>query len=112
MAEERRRSPKRHEALHGDGHVEATPPVVAEMSIVKRADILLRTGPVPADSRGCEVHDKLGHPTPEGALVNIDVLSTPHAPNGADGGDAKELPEAKKGRMVGRPSRPSTGVIG
>ena len=110
-AEDRRGGPQLDEAIQRDGHVEAPPPVVAEVPIVKRADILLSPGPVPLDGRDDGVHDKGRHPPSEGAPVKRLVPGTAHPPDSPDGGDAEEVPKAEERRISGGAGWPTRTVI-
>ena len=50
--EDRRRGPRGSEFLYGEGGIEASPPILAEMAIVEGADVAVCPGPVPLD--GCD----------------------------------------------------------
>lgn len=110
-AEGRRGGPQLDEAIQRDGHVETPPPVVAEMPIVKRADVLLSPDPVPLDRRDDGVHDEDRHPPSEGTPMKRLVPGTAHPPDSSDGCDAEEVPKAEERRIIGGAGGPPRVVI-
>ena len=60
VAEDGRRSPGRGEFTDGEGDVEATPPVIAELPVIKLADVRLGPSPIPGDGGGDGVDDDHG----------------------------------------------------
>ena len=87
VAEDRRRSPGVSEFADGEGDVETAPPVVAELPVIKLADVRLGPSPVPGDCRGDGVDDDQGDAPGKGPPLAVLIPGAADTPKCSDGGD-------------------------
>ena len=78
--------------------VEAPPPVHAEGSAVRHAEVPLSAGPVALDS-GEELLDPQAHGPPGKRLTPVLVPGAPHPPDGAQHGDPEPGPHERHGNV-------------
>ena len=71
------------------------------MAIIHGRDITLCPSPVPRNCGGDGVDCQLGDAMSEGSLVRKPDPGAADPPNGAEGGDAKEVPVTKEGSVGG-----------
>ena len=67
--------------------VEASPPVIAELPVIKLADVRLGPSPISGDGRGDGVDDDQGDTPGEGPPVAVLVPGAADTPYRPDGGD-------------------------
>ena len=86
-AEDLRRRPGGSEFVDGEGNVEASPPVVAELPVIKLADLRLGPSPVPGNGGGDGANDDQGDAPCKGPPVAVLIPGTADTPYRSDGGD-------------------------